>query len=346
MKGKSFLTLASLIFVLAWLMIGFIPVSYAQEKTFHLKYSASMLPVTHEITRVPAIDWGKELEKRSAGRIKVTVFADGSLTPPTQAYDGVVKGISEVACSAFTYTPGRFPVMTALDLPNGLISGVVATKTINEFYRRLKPKELDDTHPLFFFAHGPGVLHTVKKPVHKLEDVTGLKLRSTGAVQMIARALGASPVAMTFGETYDALAKGIVDGALFNMNSLEKAKLAEILKFTTLNYSSSYNSGFWVVMNIKTWNSLPVDLQKIVTEVSEMYTDLTAKVFDMIDQSGYDFSLKLGHEFIKLSEAESARWKKAVEPVFDDYIKRSNEKGLDGKMIVKVLRELCEKYNR
>lgn len=345
MKGNFFLTLVSLIFVLAWLMISFIPGSYAQEKAFHLKYS-HFLPDVHEICRVPAIDWGKELEKRSAGRIKVTVFASGSLTPPPQAYDGVVKGISEVACSAFTYTPGRFPVMTAFDLPNGLTSGVRATKAINEFYKRLKPNELNDTHPLFFFAHGPGVLHTAKKPVHKLEDVKGLKLRSTGAAQLVARALGASPVAMTFGETYDALAKGIVDGALFNMNSLETAKLAEVLKYTTLNYSSSYNSGFWVAMNINTWNSLPVDLQKIVTEVSEGYTELTAKAFDKIDQSGYDYSLKLGHEFIKLSETESAKWKKAVEPVFDDFINRTNEKGLDGKAIMKILRELCDKYNR
>ena len=97
-------------------------------------------------------------------------------------------------------------------------------------------------HVCYLFAHGPGLLHTATKPVHTLEEVKGLKIRATGTSQLIVRAFGAAPVAMSQGEAYDALAKGIVDGTLVPMEALEGFKQAEVLKYTTLTYSSAYTT--------------------------------------------------------------------------------------------------------
>jgi TRAP-type C4-dicarboxylate transport system substrate-binding protein len=343
MRKRCFLTVVSLALFGAFLMFVGISVTTAEAKTFNFTYS-TFFPPTHIQTKVPEA-WAKEIEERSDGQIKIKIFTGGSLTPAPQIYDGVVKGISDIGLSVFAYSPGRFPVIAAIDNPLGYPNAFVATRAINELNRRFQPKELSDVHVCYLFAHGPGLLHTARKPVRTLEDVKGLKIRSTGTSQLIVRALGAAPVAMSQGETYDALKKNIVDGTLVPIEALEGFKQAEVLKYTTLTYSSSYSQGFFVVMNLKKWNSLPKNLQDIITEVSKAYECITAKAWGDSDESGIKFAKKLGQEFITLSEGESAKFKAAVQPVFDKYIENANKKGIDGKAVFEETKKMVESFS-
>jgi TRAP-type C4-dicarboxylate transport system substrate-binding protein len=341
---KGFFTVASLAFFGAFFLFTAISARTVEAKTYNFTYS-TFFPPTHVQTKVPEA-WAKEIEERSKGQIKIKIFTGGSLTPAPQIYDGVVKGISDFGLSVFAYSPGRFPVISAVDNPFGYPNAFVATRVINELNRKFHPKELSDVHICYLFAHGPGVLHTATKPVHKLEDVKGLKIRSTGTSQLIVRALGGAPVAMSQGETYDALKKNIVDGTLVPIEALEGFKQAEVLKYTTLTYSCAYSQGFFVAMNLKKWKSLPPNLQKIITEVSKKYEDITAKAWRDSDESGRQFALKLGHEFITISPEESAKFKEAVKPVFAEYVKGANEKGVDGAAVLKAAQEMVVKYSK
>ena len=120
-----------------------------------------------------------------------TALPGASLTAANKVYDGVVTGISDLGFSCIAYTPGIFPVMELLDMPNGYPLGYAATKAVNDFYNNFKPEEFDKVHVLAFYATGPQVVFTTKKPVKSLEDVKGLVLRSTGVGANIAKALGA-----------------------------------------------------------------------------------------------------------------------------------------------------------
>lgn len=318
--------------------------SLAHAKTYHFTYS-TFFPPTHIQTKVPE-SWAKEINERSKGQINIRFFYGGSLTPAPQIYDGIVKGISDFGLSCFAYSPGRFPVIAAVDNPLGYKDAFVATKTINAVYDKFKPQELSDVHVCYLFAHGPGLLHTATKPVHTLADVKGLKLRSTGTSQLVARALGAAPVAMSQGETYDALAKSIVDGTLVAMEALEGFKQGEVLKYTTLTYSSSYTTGFFVAMNLKKWKALPADLQQIISDVSDEYKEITAEAWGESDASARRFAAGLGHEFIELSAEESKRFKEAVQPVFAAYVENANKNGVDGKAILDTTKAFVEKYSK
>ena len=79
----------------------------AAEAATSLTYSI-FFPPTHAQAKA-AESWAKEIEKRSAGQVKISLFPGGTLTPADQCYDGVVKGISDIGMSAFAYTRGRFP---------------------------------------------------------------------------------------------------------------------------------------------------------------------------------------------------------------------------------------------
>jgi len=297
-------------------------------------------PPTHGQTKA-AMDWAKEIEKRTENKVQIDIFAGGTLTKAPQCYSGTVKGISDLGFSLFAYTRGRFPVMAAVDLPMGYPNGKVASRVAQEFAKAFKPKELSDVKLLYLHAHGPGLLHT-KKPVKKLEDLKGMKIRATGLSAKIVKALGGVPVAMPQGGTYEALKKGVVEGTFGPMEVLKGWKQAEVIKYTTECYSIGYTTTFFVVMNLDKWNALPADIKKIFDEVSDKYTDVHGNVWDSTDQEGRKYTLSLGNEIISLSDEESARWRKAVEPVINDYITNTP----DGDKYVKKIRELMKTYSK
>jgi len=321
----------------AWLET---PVIWAQAKPVELTYSI-FFPAPHKNT-VLATQWAEEINKRTNGRVKITMFPGGTLTPADKCYDGVVKGLSDIGMSVVSYTRGRFPLTEVIDLPLGYKNGLAATKLVNAYYKKFKPKEFEDTKVMYLHAHGPGILHT-KKLVQKLEDLKGMKIRSTGTVAKIVAALGATPVAMPMPETYDALQKGIAEGVMCPVEALEGWKLGEVIKSTTLNYGSAYTIAFFVVMNKERWNSLPPDIQKIIEQVNEEWIEKTGKSWDEIDTSGMQFTKKLGNQVIQLSKEEDERWVKAVKPVFDDYVKAMKEKGLPGEEALKFCLEELKK---
>jgi len=326
-----------------WAMIAspsFIPAAFAQAKPVELSYSI-FFPAPHKNT-VQAGEWAKEVEKRTNGVVKITVFPGGTLTPADKCYDGVVKGISDIGMSVFGYTRGKFPLTEVIDLPLGYKEGLAATRLINRYYQQFKPKELDEVKVLYLHAHGPGILHT-KKPVYKLEELKGMRIRSTGLSAKVASALGATPVAMPMGETYDALQRGMVDGSLAPMESLEGWKWGEVVKYTTESFGSAYSTGFFVVMNKEKWNALSPETQKAIEKVDTEWIEKTGKLWDEIDKSGKAFTLKLGNQIISLPQEENQRWAKAVTPILDDYVNNMKGKGLPGDEALKFCMDYLKK---
>ncbi|MEI9475013.1 MAG: TRAP transporter substrate-binding protein [Deltaproteobacteria bacterium] len=318
--------------ILCFLLIGVICFTSSAFGQVKLNYSI-FFPAPHK-NSVLATEWSKEIEKRTNGKVQVTMFYGGTLTPPDKCYDGVVKGISDIGFSVFSYSMGKFPLTEVIDLPLGYKSGVAATKLINEFNNKFKPKEFDEVKVMYLHAHGPGILHT-KRAVNKLEDLKGMKIRSTGTVAKIVTALGGTPVAMPMPDTYDSLSRGVVDGTMAPVETLEGWKVGEVIKFTTEDFGAAYSVAFFVVMNKAKWNSLPPDIQKIIEKVNEEWIEKTGQLWDSIDKSGREFSLKLGNKFIPLSKEEDAKWAKAVTPMFDEYVKEKKAKGLPADEVLK-----------
>jgi TRAP-type C4-dicarboxylate transport system substrate-binding protein len=300
---------------------------FGQAKPIDLFYS-NVYPAPHKMC-VSAVEWGKEIEKRTNGRVKVTMYPGGTLTPGDKCYDGVVKGLSHVGMSVFSYTVGKFPLMEVIDLPLGYKSGAVATKVTNEFFAKFRPKELDEVKVMFLMGIAPSKIHT-KKPVNKLEDLRGMKIRATGTVSRIVAALGATPVAMPMPDTYDALSRGVVEGVVCPIEALEGWKLGEVVKFTIQNTSTANSIAQFVVMNKDTWNSLPPDIQNIIEKVNEEWIPKAGTLWDDLDRSALEFVTKKGHKVIGLPMEEQERWVKAVRPLVDDYVNRMKAKGLPG----------------
>lgn len=313
-----------------------LPLSASTQKVVTLKYS-SFYPASHKNSMLSE-QWCKEVEKRTNGRVKISYYPDGVLSPPERTYNSVVSGIADIGQALMGYNLGRFPLSQGIALPLGYKSGLVATRMVNEFYKKFRPKEFDQVKVLYLHAHGPGVLNT-KKPITKLEEIKGLKIRTSGETAPIVKALGGSPVALTQNETLYAMLNGIVDGAMSPIEAMKGFKIGESATNHTLNFGSAYSSGFYVVMNKTKWNALPPDIQNIIDQISQEWVEKQGRLWDEIDTEGYAFIKARGNRIITLSREEDARWADAVKPVIANYIKEMKAKGLPADQTVRFFQD-------
>ncbi len=312
-----------------------------KKDVVELSYSV-FFPSTH-IQCETAQAWADEINKRSQGKIKITVYPAGTLTKAPQCYDGVVNGISDIGMSCFAYTRGRFPLLEGIDLPLGYPSGTVATKVATEIVKEFAPKEISDVHVLYVHAHGPGILAS-KKPVKNIDEMSGLKVRATGLSSKIVSSLGGTPVAMSQPETYEALQKGVVDATFCPFETLKGWKQGEVIDFVTDTSVIGYTTSMFVVMNKNKWQQLEPDLQALITAVSDEWVQKHGQAWDQADAEGLAFIKSLDKQVIQLSDEQKNLWKLSVRPILEQYAENAEKAGLPGKRFLNRLEQLINDY--
>jgi TRAP-type C4-dicarboxylate transport system substrate-binding protein len=302
------------------------PVCPADRAVTTLEFSC-ILPA-HDKLSLMLEEWCRDVGRRSGGKIRANFYPGGILTPAAQVFDSVATGIADIGFGPMGVTPGRFPLTEVMEQPLGIESAFMMTKLSNDFFRAFKPRELEQVKVLFFLSASPGLLHT-KRPVRRLEDLYGMKVRCLGGnAARVLKALGAVPIVIPTGDTYDALRKGIVDGVTAAWDSLETLKWGEILPYTTVSYSAAVGAPGVVVMNKTKWDSLPAWLQEIIDQMSDEYAEKLSRLWDEKDQNTIKKWKARNHVSIFLSREEEQRWQRAVLPLYEALVKEKSAKGL------------------
>lgn len=299
----------------------------AQEKVVKLRYS-NFFPAMHPISKL-ADEWCKEVDKRTNGRVKITYFAGGVLTPPMQTYDSTVKGIADIGQALLAYAPGRLPLSEVLQQPLGYASGYQATKLANAYYSKFKPKEFDDVKVMYLHGAAPGIFHT-KKVLSSTEDLKGLRIKANAENADIASALGAAPVTMPITETYDGLQKGLVEGILLPIEALKGWRFGEVVKTSLENYAVSYMTSMFVIMNKDKWNSISKADQQAIEKINEEWIEKQGLLWNQLDKDAKEYAIAKGVKFVKVSKEEEAKTTAKMKPILEKYVKDSKAKGLPG----------------
>lgn len=148
---------------------------YAAEYDLSL---ATFVPPRHNINTT-AQAWINEVEKRTNGRVKVTLYPAQSLLSAPKTYEGVFSGTADMGTAAFTYNTGMFPLMMTLDSAFGISSSDVGTKVANALFEKYQPEELKEIKVLYTYTCSPiGI--AFKKPVRTLSELKGKVIRTTG----------------------------------------------------------------------------------------------------------------------------------------------------------------------
>ncbi|MBM4308077.1 MAG: hypothetical protein FJ123_15205, partial [Deltaproteobacteria bacterium] len=207
----------------------------------------------------------------------------------------------------------------ALDLPIGFPNAWVANRVANDFFRQFKPKEWDKIHMLSMHTSPVNVVLSATKPVNKMEDLKGMTLRGLGFIAEVVGALGGTPRSIPMPESYEAVQKKVIDGLMIPMETLRAFRLAEVTKYVTECWQIGQVYTFYLVMNKDAWNKMPPALQKVFNEYP--FEEKLATMWNEIDIDGKQLGNVVGLKFIELPRDEVTRWKKAVEPVLDKYVK-------------------------
>jgi TRAP-type C4-dicarboxylate transport system substrate-binding protein len=311
--------------------------SLAAEKVITLKMASFVPATTLEGKTMQA--WADEVAKRTNGRVKVNIYPGGTLMPPAQTYDGITKEVADIGYGIFAYHRGRFPLTEVIDLPLGYNNPAVPSKLINAYYQKFKPKELSDVKVLFLEAHGCDLISTIK-PITKLSDLRGMKIRASGLSSKIVNAIGGSAVGLPITDTYDAMSKGVIEGLVLDWGGLLSWRFGELVKNHIVSPGVASTVAFYTVMNKDKWNKLPQDIQTIIDKLDEEWIARVSQKWADWENMGKTELLKKGGKIITLSKQDSAQWVEKMKPILDDYVKVTKKKGLPGDQALKF----CQDY--
>jgi C4-dicarboxylate-binding protein DctP len=261
----------------------------------------------------------KELaEKYTAGRVKVEVYPNSSLYKDKEELEALQLGsVQLLAPSIAKFSPLGVKEFDVFDLPfllsdEARARQMMASPMMADLNKKLEAKGV---LPLAYWDNGAHD-YTANKPLILPEDFRGMKMRIQGGkVQdAVARELGAIPQIIAFGELYQALQTGVVDGEDNVPTNILTQRFYEVQKHLTISHHSRLTYAF--VTNKTFWNSLPDDvraqLDRAVKETSVFFNETAAKdnsdAIEKIKASGKT-------EIHILTEAEKKAWIAKLMPV-------------------------------
>ena len=292
------------------------------------------------------VKWANNVERESGGRITVKRFPGSQMGPVQQHYDFVRTGQADVAWFLHGATPGRFPLTEIVQVPYLVGSAEIGTKVLND--SELRSKYIDAEHRgvkvLLLLTHQPGNVHTTKKPIRTIEDMKGLRLRfASPTIRDFIAALGGTPVGVVPTEQVEQLQKGTIDGVFIDYGGAGIAfKMGGILKYSTEMYS--YVSSFGVAMNPDFWNTLPPDLQALVTKSMTGVEKEVGEAWDALDVPGKKALIDGGAEAIRLSAEENAKFRKIGAEVAEAKVNELESKGMPARAIYTMMKSLADKH--
>ncbi len=321
----------------------------AQEVVLKVHHIWPTVAMGH--TRV-VVPWCDAIAKESNNRMRCQILPamTGGGTP-AQLVDRVKDGVDDLVLTLPGYTPGRFPIMEAFELPFMTNTAEVASAAAWDYMGKYAKNEFPGTKILATWVHDEGFVSTSSKAIGKMEDFRGLKIRAASrqSSKLLAR-LGATPVGMPIPPVADAMTKGTIDGFLTAWEIIPAFKLHEVSKYHTEIESSRpsmFTAGFVFAMNQAKYDSLPADLKRVIDNHSGASLSRTiGRYWDEATAVGRKAAQDRGNSFIKINVAETDRWIQASAPLYDEWVADMDKRGLPGKQMLQDARDLIKKYSK
>jgi TRAP-type C4-dicarboxylate transport system substrate-binding protein len=292
---------------------------------------ANWAGTAHHMYHYTLPKWYAEVSKQTDGKLEI-IYDKVMLSKSAGLYDLARDGVRDITWSSGSQNPGRFELFRFAEVPFGAPETVKGSVLFNEWYNKkhkLNEREMSDVKFLFAWHHGPGLLHT-KKPVHTAADVQGLKVRAQSGDVEIAKAVGMIPVTLGATQAYEGLQRGTIDATFFPMEAIHSFRLVKLVKYhVQAPKGAMYVGSFYVTMNPKSYDGLPADIRDGLMRAADKGAEIVGGGWAEFDKRAESEAKAAGNEIITLSEAEAARWKKAVEDAgaVEEIIKRGETAG-------------------
>jgi C4-dicarboxylate-binding protein DctP len=275
----------------------------------------------------------KELaEKYTAGKVKVEVYPNSTLFKDKEELEALQLGsVQMLAPSNSKFGPLGIKEFEAFDLPY-LLPDMKSLRKVTEgplgtkLLKLLDPKGITG---LAYWDNGFKQMSANKKLIAPA-DYQGVKFRiqSSKVIQAQFKTLGALPQVMAFGEVYQALQTGVVDGQENTWSNIYTQKMHEVQKYIT--QTNHGYIGYVVIVNKKFWDGLPADVREPLTKAMTEATDFNNAQSQKENDDALAEIKKSGKsEILTLTPAQDKAMRDAMEPVYKDVAARVGQPLID-----------------
>jgi C4-dicarboxylate-binding protein DctP len=260
-------------------------------------------------------------EKYTDGKVSVEVYPNSSLYKDKEELEALQLGSVQIlAPSISKFGPLGVKEFDIFDLPflmsdEAHARAMMASPLMADFSKKLEDKGVT---ALAYWDNGAHV-YTANSPLIVPDDFRGLKMRIQGSkvLDAVARQLGAIPQIIAFGELYQALQTGVVDGEDNVPSNISTQKLYDVQKYLTVSHHGRLT--YSLITNTKFWNGLPADvrpgLDRAVAESTQFFDATAAKD----NETAMDTIKGTGKMQIHvLTDTEKQAWIAQLMPVHKD----------------------------
>jgi TRAP-type C4-dicarboxylate transport system substrate-binding protein len=272
----------------------------AGEVTFK---AVAFIPKNHPLMS-QTIVWVDMINKELTGKVKINYVGGPEVIPGLQQVEAVRKGVIDIAFNPTAYYQNILPEGGAF-----ILSKYTPTEERKPggFYDfMVKRHEKINSRYIGRMLWTPFYLWP-KEDVKTLDDLKGIKMRTSALYDRFMKALGIVPVTISAGDTYTALERGTVGGFGWpNMGPRQRGWLEVVKNVIDLPFYGSNN--ITAVMNLDKWNKLPKDVQDQIIAVTTKFEESMYNHFVSATDKEWAELDKAGVNRIKFSEAENKKY--------------------------------------
>jgi TRAP-type transport system periplasmic protein len=252
------------------------------------------------------------VKTETGGRVDVSTFADNNQLPGSDPQ--ALKMLVDGELDFFTLNGGLIgtvvPAVNVQGIPFAFRNEAQVYRAIDGDLGEYLAKEMAAKGiyavPRACFENGFRQITCSVRPIRTAEDLKGIKMRSPDTPIYLEcwRALGATPVAFNFNKIYEVLKTGQADAQDNPLNVAELLKLYEVQKYISL--TNHMWSGFNLIANLKVWQGLPADVQRIIERNAEKYVRLQRQDTDKMN---HELAPRLTQRGMMINQPDAASFR-------------------------------------
>ncbi len=316
--------------VILFMMVGIISLEAPAAQSAsggEIKIDFSCTAAPGSVLDLATVEFKTIVEKRSRGRISVTLYRHGALYDPKGEIEAIAKAGLAMAILSMSHVGGRSP---ALEFIGGL--GAQGCWSDRDHYwrftdlpetRRIARSEFEakiNAKLLSLLSYGPGIIGNSRRPIHTVEDYKGLKVRAAGSAQAsLYKALGMVPTELSAKEVYMALQRGTIDGASSGPERFFKSKWYEVTKYLTQD-DAVPGVSMWLAINLDFWDKLSQQDQLILAETARDLEKWTRTYSIKETEEAYEKLRPLVKDFYFFPKSEVAKINEIAGPTMHNLI--------------------------
>jgi len=277
----------------------------------------------------------EEIAKQTNGRLQIEVFSDGVIVPSMEIPNAIRNRTIEMGCIYYAPFQAVLPSTRMISYIGGPLMDLDNWMVwANAYGYPIVKRDIEKTFKARYYPGLaiPAILCT-RKPVTKLSDYKGMKVRMYGHTASLARKLGASIVQVPGNELYTALQTGSIDGAFWGgYDGAWIIKMWEITKYY-LTPACAVGASMCFIVNKDAYNELPGDLQIVVDEWMKSQQWLILKESRQLEERGLDTMIQNGMKRSAMNAADQAEIKKIALELLKDEAKDASSTEMYNSMV-------------